>query len=344
MTTDANGLIYVAAVDQNADPASVVVRRYTDKGAPDTTWGVSGVFTHALAEPAENVAGIAVDSDGEVFVAATAGTSTWVVKLDSAGALDTGFSGGAVDTAIPCAPAHSMAVDSDGDIWVVNLESGEGDCTGSEYRKLDGTTGASLLATDADWLPGFALDIEAVPGGGVALLAIFGDTGNDELRGGKGNDSLNAGEGVDKLWGDDGTDTLDGGNDVDELRGGAGNDIINGVSGDDLMWGDTGNDTLNGGLGADLINGGTGADKVDGGTGADTLSGGDDADKLMGDNGNDILNGGNGLDGLWGGGGADDLNGNAGADALDGGAGKDSCNGGAGQDSGTACETRTSVS
>jgi Ca2+-binding RTX toxin-like protein len=645
MTTDADGLVYVAAVDENADPASVVVQRYTDKGALDTTWGVSGVFTHVLAAAAEDVAGIAVDTDGEVFVAATAGTSTWVVKLDGAGALDTAFGGGAVDTAIPCAPAHSMTVDSAGDVWVVNLESGDGDCTGSDYRKLDGATGASLLAADADWLPSFALDIESVPGGGVALLAtdeggtatmvtrvtasgavdsgfgaggsvqvsgrsvphwypeagelnvqvdgsitaafhpvddpvvetcepvgsecftaadievarvsssgalvetfgtagtyladvniagdnslagtldisigaiagghvyvgynvpagglrgrvlalddttgqvdigfrgtgtvplnyrlvgvradaaqlvtlgdassltlaafhlangtgicdglvttllgtegddvldgtsgddvvyagpgndtvnglagddivcggdgddsldggdgndtlrgvegnddlagaggyddlfggtgsdaldggdnadtLVGDTGNDELRGGKGNDSLNAGEGVDKLWGDDGTDTLDGGNDVDELRGGVGNDTINGLSGDDLMWGDTGNDTLNGSFGADVMNGGTGADKVTGGTGADTLNGGDDADKLIGDSGNDILNGGNGLDGLWGGSGADDLKGNAGADALDGGAGKDSCNGGGGQDSGTACETRISVS
>ena len=111
------------------------------------------MFTHVLAAAAEDVAGIAVDTDGEVFVAATAGTSTWVVKLDGAGALDTAFGGGAVDTAIPCAPAHSMTVDAAGDVWVVNLESGDGDCTGSDYRKLDGATGASLLAADADWLP-----------------------------------------------------------------------------------------------------------------------------------------------------------------------------------------------
>ncbi|WP_026910626.1 calcium-binding protein [Patulibacter minatonensis] len=97
-----------------------------------------------------------------------------------------------------------------------------------------------------------------------------------EVHGGAGDDTLKApvkGTGVGVLFGDEGNDTLRGGDDADELHGGAGDDVLNGNAGTDLLYGDDGNDTLDGDEGnkgpfADLIDGGAGVDRVAGWTSA----------------------------------------------------------------------------
>ena len=71
---------------------------------------------------------------------------------------------------------------------------------------------------------------------------LYGEKGNDNLR---GNSS---------------TDYIYGGVGDDDVLGAGGNDFLYGNEGDDRLAGDTGNDVLDGGAGADEITGGTGTD------------------------------------------------------------------------------------
>jgi Ca2+-binding RTX toxin-like protein len=58
---------------------------------------------------------------------------------------------------------------------------------------------------------------------------VFGNDGNDSIRGGKGNDGLVGGNGRDEVYGEDGDDFLDGISEsvpvADLLDGGRGRDI-----------------------------------------------------------------------------------------------------------------------
>jgi len=100
---------------------------------------------------------------------------------------------------------------------------------------------------------------------------IFGDDGDDILRGGGGSNRLSGGAGNDTLYGGAANDILWGGEDQDRL---------NGQAGHDLLFGDLGNDALNGGVGNDVLAGGDGSDWLQGGGGSDVLIGGDGADTL----------------------------------------------------------------
>jgi Ca2+-binding RTX toxin-like protein len=85
---------------------------------------------------------------------------------------------------------------------------------------------------------------------------MFGDAGDDTMRGFVGNDVMNGG-------GDDGS-----------VDGGQGNDDLAGGDGSDTVLGGDGRDTLSGGLGADTLTGGDGDDRLDDGGGRDVLTGG----------------------------------------------------------------------
>ncbi|MDX5381668.1 MAG: hypothetical protein LPJ92_01605 [Rhodobacterales bacterium] len=178
-------------------------------------------------------------------------------------------------------------------------------------------------------------------------IFLFGERGNDMLRGGTGNDTLIGGPG---------NDTLSGGAGNDWLSGVVGNDNLFGGAGDDTLIGWTGADTMDGGEGADLymvdaldrvedtgaagsdraqiyqeagvslnLAGWRGVERVHGYSGNDTLDASSlrDAIFLFGERGNDVLRGGTGNDTLIGGPGNDTLAGGAGNDWLSGGAGAD---------------------
>ncbi|MGB0695292.1 MAG: DUF4114 domain-containing protein [Rhodospirillaceae bacterium] len=147
-----------------------------------------------------------------------------------------------------------------------------------------------------------------------------------------GNDTLYGEAGDDLLKGNGGDDYLDGGTGQDVLRGGTGNDTLDGGEGDDRLHGGMGNDILEGGLGIDFLRGGKGDDILSGGDGADTLRGGKGDDAMDGGDGDDDLRGGQGNDELYGGAGSDLLKGGQGNDILDGGAGADILKGGKGDD------------
>jgi hypothetical protein len=78
-------------------------------------------------------------------------------------------------------------------------------------------------------------------------VVLYGDGGNDQLRGGKGDDLLDGGAGNDKLQGGRGNDILVGGADSDNLAGGDGNDLV---------IGGLGTDQLNGSGGINIVIGG----------------------------------------------------------------------------------------
>jgi uncharacterized repeat protein (TIGR01451 family) len=101
---------------------------------------------------------------------------------------------------------------------------------------------------------------------------IYGDDGNDVLRGGGGSNRLSGGAGVDKIYGGAAGDILWGGDDRDWLSGLAGQDLLFGDLGDDALNGGAGNDVLVGGDGNDWLQGGGGSDVLIGGAGADTLA------------------------------------------------------------------------
>ena len=133
----------------------------------------------------------------------------------------------------------------------------------------------------------------------------------DVILAGDGKDTVFGQQGNDVLRGEGGNDALLGGSGHDSLHGGRGNDVLFGQGGRDAIDGDQGDDLIYGGEGADLLRGGSGSDQLIGNDGDDQLDGGPGADILWGDHGKDRLVGGSG----------------AGQDSADGGAGRDTYRG-----------------
>lgn len=82
------------------------------------------------------------------------------------------------------------------------------------------------------------------------------------------------------IYGDLGNDEIRGSNQSDHLDGGPGSDVIYGYNGGDYIQGGLGIDSLYGGKGDDVLSGGEGADYFDCGEGNDSV---DDFDPLEGD-------------------------------------------------------------
>lgn len=162
---------------------------------------------------------------------------------------------------------------------------------------------------------------------------IFGDTGdnvlkgfggNDTLAGNSGDDIIEGGDGRDFLFGNDGADILRGGSSLDSLEGGPGADILDGGStGDDR---DIASYFYSAeGVNVNLLTGSaTGGDAQ-----GDTLI---DIEWLGGSRQNDILTGDNDRNYLFGREGSDVLTGQAGSDWLDGAVGDDIIEGGSQND------------
>ena len=170
---------------------------------------------------------------------------------------------------------------------------------------------------------------------------LYGDDGNDILRGGNYDDSLYGGEGDDTLYGSLGNDYLDGGNGSDTLNGQDGNDILMAGQGDTLP------NKLDGGDGSDILYGSNGSNTLIGGTdnakdGGDTIYGYDGNNTIFGGGGNDVIIVGNGNNSIEGASGNDSIklgNGNnvvndvSGDDLIVAGDGNNTINAGIGNDS-----------
>jgi Ca2+-binding RTX toxin-like protein len=143
------------------------------------------------------------------------------------------------------------------------------------------------------------------PAGGITELDLSGGDGDDQMT----NETGVSGE----LFGEDGNDVVRGGPAADRLDGGAGQDQLDGGAGNDRLYGATlqspdaspdadqltggaGDDAIFGSAGSDQADGGPGNDQLDGGSGDDELRGGDGADGVIGGAGNDVEDGGPGDD------------------------------------------------
>ena len=211
---------------------------------------------------------------------------------------------------------------SGNDTWI-----GSGNFDAVDYRGLSGAIDAHIgrgvvkkdgIGRDSlsavEDMRGTALDDRIVGDAGTGGNYLYGEGGNDIVRGLAGADFLFGGDGDDKLFGGTGRDRLEGGDGEDRLEGGDDDDILLGGGARDVMRGEGGADDMYGGLGGDRMLGGTGNDNIEGQAGDDDL---------FGQGGEDVLIGGDGVDRLDGGRDADVLIGGAGNDFLFGGAGAD---------------------
>jgi Ca2+-binding RTX toxin-like protein len=94
----------------------------------------------------------------------------------------------------------------------------------------------------ASVLPANALVFKA-----VEAISVWAGSGNDHVDA-TALTTINT-----ALFGEAGDDTLRGGKARDTIFGGLGNDLLDGGDGDDVLWGGLGNDTLIGGRGFDLL-------------------------------------------------------------------------------------------
>lgn len=272
---------------------------------------------------------LVINNSGEISSAETIGLSVdGTLRLVNSGTIS------GEDEAL--AARGNAIIANRGDI-IGNVEMGEGDGnfdgrSGTVVGVVFGEEGNDTLrgGSDNDVLNG-GEDADTILGN-AGDDTLIGASGEDVIAGGSGDDVIFGGGNSDVLRGDTGDDVLDGANGNDNMFGGSGNDELLGGNNNDTMRGDSGNDTLEGDAGDDFLFGGTDDDVLSGGADTDTLFGETGDDVLMGGAGNDRLRGDSGNDTLSGDAGADNLQGGAGADVIDGGTGRDDLFGGLGAD------------
>lgn len=169
---------------------------------------------------------------------------------------------------------------------------------------------------------------------------MYGDRGDDTLKGGKKSDFIYGGSGNDSLYGGEGNDLLSGGFGLDKMWGGKGDDTY--IVGDSLdkvyESYNEGYDTVQSSrdftlgnyverlelVGAATRGAGSAQDNdIFGNTVSNSLYGYAGDDDLYGRDGNDFLDGGSGNDRLYGENGNDTLVGGSGNDTMVGGIGND---------------------
>jgi hypothetical protein len=85
---------------------------------------------------------------------------------------------------------------------------------------------------------------EAGPSANSNSVFIYGDLGNDEIRGSNQSDHLGGGPGSDVIYGYNGGDYIQGGLGIDSLYGGAEDDVLTGSEGADYFDCGEGNDSV----------------------------------------------------------------------------------------------------
>jgi Ca2+-binding RTX toxin-like protein len=207
---------------------------------------------------------------------------------------------------------------------------------GADYILFGNVSGAmTVFAGDGNdtLLGSYAYDSSV----GNAIYRVYGENGDDYIRGDAYNFQAPLFGTVNYLDGGAGSDTIISLSYNDTIRGGDGDDWIR-IDRDGIAWGDAGNDTILAGRAFQQLilpisaRGNEGNDFLSGGYNNDTLSGDEGNDLLVGREGDDWLY--TGADGgtAYGDGGNDVLVGAADADTLAGGFGNDVFYGYAGRD------------
>ncbi|MER7485540.1 calcium-binding protein [Streptomyces sp. NPDC126497] len=142
-----------------------------------------------------------------------------------------------------------------------------------------------LLGDGDDTIAAFTPGVGTVRGGpgddelhAHTARRVLGDAGNDMVM---GPAALHGGDGMDHLMGDSGNQQMWGGRGDDMVEGYGGDDIVHAGPGDDHAMGGDGRDIVLGGPGDDTLDGEGGDDLVCGGTGKDTLEGGPGRDIVL---------------------------------------------------------------
>ncbi|URK87373.1 hypothetical protein LP421_28320 [Rhizobium sp. RCAM05350] len=127
-----------------------------------------------------------------------------------------------------------------------------------------GTIGTNIAAGPGGSITGSNSNDTVDVSAATVAFTVYGNEGNDTLRGGGANDTLHGGGDDDDIDGGGGSDTIHGGDGVNILKGGAGNDQI-------FTDYDTTN-TIDAGDGDDVIDlGGVSVNTIDGGDGTDIV-------------------------------------------------------------------------
>lgn len=85
---------------------------------------------------------------------------------------------------------------------------------------------------------------QAGPSANTSSVFIYGDLGNDEIRGSNQSDHLGGGPGSDVVYGYNGGDYIQGGLGIDSLYGGEGDDVFSGGEGADYFDCGEGRDSI----------------------------------------------------------------------------------------------------
>ncbi|MBN1604604.1 MAG: hypothetical protein JW915_23550, partial [Chitinispirillaceae bacterium] len=194
---------------------------------------------------------------------------------------------------------NSIYVETNGSDDMIKLTTGSED-DDVRVGSLTGITQVeAYLGEGDDFFDGSRTD---------STLSVYGQSGNDTLRGGSAVDTLVGGDGSDtadysglynnvgaivnlsagradddgngsvdtltgfeNVKGSDFDDTITGNNGNNIIIGLGGNDYIDALGGDDLIYGNAGDDTIIGGEGDDFIDGGAGSDSLNGFAGQDII-------------------------------------------------------------------------
>lgn len=149
MAVQSDGKVLV--VGSSDAGSNLVVVRYTDAGALDSTFNGSGILKTSIAGGTtdETNAAVLVQPDGKIVVAGHTDDSYVIQRYTSAGVLDTSFSGDGVDKANFKAPfdysqVSAMTRQDDGKLLVAGHVYDGGENTAVARYNADGTLDASF--------------------------------------------------------------------------------------------------------------------------------------------------------------------------------------------------------
>jgi Ca2+-binding RTX toxin-like protein len=262
-----------------------------------------------FAEPSYAATSV-YESGGTLFVLASAGHANAVTVDESPSYFIVRDPYDSLQAGVGCTP----------DPFGLQLQCAKTSITSIKVSLADGPDTATINVVQAVAVMLYGgTDADRLTILGPSPSRMFGEDGNDTLKGGFGADVLDGGSGADVLSGGNGTDMAD-----YRSRSASVLVTIDGFPNDGSPTGEADNVMMD----VERVFSGLGNDTLVGNASANTLSSGDGADFLYGVGGDDILTGGTGNDVLNGG----DANDTATASTGGTGDGADVFNGGAGTD------------
>ncbi len=187
LALQSNGKILLGGADDH----EFALVRFQPGGLPDETFGPGGKRTVTFPGSDSEADAMALQPDGKIVIAGTAGSNSAVARLEGDATATGGGPGGG------------------------GGGGGPGGGGGSKVPKCAGKAATIVGTSHGDRLTGTRRS---------DVIVALG--GNDSVNGGGGNDIICAGAGNDKVSGGSGSDRIYGEAGKDKLSGGAGNDKL----------------------------------------------------------------------------------------------------------------------